>query len=157
MLHQLRTLDFGTGPWANYAVVHVYHPDNGNPFVSLSFPGFVGAITGFSTKIAISEKVWETYVNGGVQPGNYNGMPDALVLRELLQFANSRNDAIALTERVKRNWAMFVLPPRHTHTCMRPTDFIILVDSLAWVMGWSKSFLPLAIVSRTFRSSAPRT
>mmetsp|Transcript_49254 Transcript_49254/g.68426 ORF Transcript_49254/g.68426 Transcript_49254/m.68426 type:complete len:452 (-) Transcript_49254:136-1491(-) len=107
-LIQLRTLDFGTGPWANYAVVHVYHPDVGNPFVSMSFPGFAGAITGFSTKIAISEKVWETYVDGGVQPGNYNGMPDSLVLRDLLQFANSRDDAIAYTERVNRNWAIFI-------------------------------------------------
>jgi hypothetical protein len=59
-LVQLRTLDFGTGPWANYSIVHVHHPDDGNPFVTLSFPGFVGAVTGFSGKIAISEKVLNT-------------------------------------------------------------------------------------------------
>jgi len=110
-LIQLRTLDFGSGPWANYSVLHVYHPDSGNPFVSLSFPGFVGAITGFSAEIAISEKVWETYVGGGVQKGSYGGLPDTVVLREMLQFANSRGDAVAFAESVKRNWAMWV-------TCM---------------------------------------
>lgn len=107
-LIQLRTLDFGTGPWANYSVVHVHHPNEGNPFVTLSFPGFVGAITGFSSRVAISEKVWEVYTNPNVQPGEYTGMPDTVVLREILQFADNRGDAISLADDTKRNWAIFV-------------------------------------------------
>ena len=41
----------------------------------VGFPGWVGGVTGFSNKIALSEKVWETYDNPDVQPGHYDGEP----------------------------------------------------------------------------------
>ena len=48
-LIQLRALDFGGGPFANYTVAAVYRdtvdsPES-NAFVSITFPGFAGAIT----------------------------------------------------------------------------------------------------------------
>jgi hypothetical protein len=50
-LIQLRSLDFGSGPFANYTVLQVHHPpEPAQAFVSLSFPGFVGVITGVSEK-----------------------------------------------------------------------------------------------------------
>jgi hypothetical protein len=59
-------------------------------------------------QVSLSEKVWETYVGTGVQEGRYDGEPDALVIRDIMQFANSRADAIAFTESIKRTW---VSPP----------------------------------------------
>lgn len=94
-LVQLRALDFGTGPWANYTVIATYRdriPDkDSNAFVSITFPGFVGAITGVSQSgIGISEKVWMTYDTPDLQPGSYQGEADIFVLRDILQKARTR-------------------------------------------------------------------
>eukprot|EP00755_Sulcionema_specki_P002643 Sspe_Gene.26906::Locus_11363_Transcript_1_1_Confidence_1.000_Length_1422::g.26906::m.26906 len=45
-LSQLRALDFGSSPFANYTLLTVYHPTDGNTFATLGFPGLVGAVTG---------------------------------------------------------------------------------------------------------------
>jgi hypothetical protein len=107
-LLQLRALDFGDGPFANYTLITTRHPADGNPFVSVAFPGMIAAITGFSTKVGISEKVWETYDNPDVQPGKYDGEPDAMVLRDILQFSDSIEDAIGFTQSITRTWAIFI-------------------------------------------------
>ena len=74
-LVQLRALDFGSGPFANFTVLSVARALDGGKggasgtsgvavpaFASLSFPGFVGAITGVSTSLALSEKVRESFL-----------------------------------------------------------------------------------------------
>jgi hypothetical protein len=90
-LVQLRALDFGSGPFANYTLVSVHRKtENDNSFVSVSFPGFVGVITGISESgVGVSEKVWMTYDKRSLQPGSYDGEPDVFVLRDILQ--NSKN------------------------------------------------------------------
>lgn len=112
-LIQLRALDFGTGPFANYTIVSVSRgaTENENQgFVSISFPGFVGAITGISQSgIGISEKVWMVYKkHGSLLPGSYNGLADVLVLREILEFSKTREEAEAYLASVKRTWAIWV-------------------------------------------------
>jgi len=108
-LIQLRSLDFGSGPFANYTLLTARHPtDGGNDFVAVGFPGWSGAVTGFSTKVALSEKVWETYNGTGIQEGQYDGEPDALVIRDIMQFANNIDDAVAFTEGITRTWAIFI-------------------------------------------------
>jgi len=89
-LVQLRALDFGGGPFANYTVVAVSREtESGNAFASVTFPGMVGAITGISQSgIGISEKVWMTYDTPDLQPGSYHGLADVFVLRHILE--NSR-------------------------------------------------------------------
>ena len=69
-LIQLRSLDFGAGPFPNASTIIVQHPTNGNPFVSLSFPGFTGVVTGVSSKISLSEKVWMVSGAPGSLPPN---------------------------------------------------------------------------------------
>lgn len=59
-LTQVRALDFGTGPWGNNTVIvtHRNPAENMRPFMSVSFPGLVGAITGIAKDgVGISEKV----------------------------------------------------------------------------------------------------
>ncbi len=58
-LTQVRALDFGGGPFANYTVIQVHRADpTAQTFVSVAFPGFTGVITGVSQSgIGISEKV----------------------------------------------------------------------------------------------------
>ena len=112
-LTQLRALDFGSGPFANYTVLTVYHPSQGgHAFASLGFPGFVGAVTGWSAQVGLSEKVWETYDKKSVQPGHYDGQPVVGFIRDVLQFADTKEDAIEMALHPiaggKRTWAVFL-------------------------------------------------
>merc|ERR1711968_239643 len=59
-LLQLRTLDFGGGPFGNRTMLIVNHPEAAtqNPaFATVGFPAFVGAVTGFSQNIGLCENV----------------------------------------------------------------------------------------------------
>ena len=107
-LMQLRALDFGAGPFANYSVLSVYHPADGHAFASLGFPGMVGAVTGWSAQIGMSEKVWETYDGTGVQKGHYDGEPVVGVIRDMLQFSASKAEAEAFARSITRTWAVFL-------------------------------------------------
>jgi hypothetical protein len=94
-LVQLRALDFGGGPFANYTVAAVYRDaeptEKSNAFVSITFPGFAGAITGVSQRgIGLSQKVWTTYDDRGYLPGTFEGETCVFVLRNILQKAMSR-------------------------------------------------------------------
>ena len=109
-LTQLRTLDFGSGPFVNHTVLTVHHPAPGGgvPFAAVSFSGLVGVVTGFSEHIGMSEKVWETYRTPDVQSGTYNGMPVVMIIREMLQFSSNKAEAIAIAEHAQRTWAVFL-------------------------------------------------
>jgi len=104
---RLRTLDFGTGPFANNTFLLVHHPDSGFPFALISFPAMVGAVTGFSQYLGLSEKV--DMITGKPSPkGHFNGKPDALVIREILQFATSKESAIIMTQKTARTWGVWL-------------------------------------------------
>eukprot|EP00947_MAST-08B_sp_MAST-8B-sp1_P001492 g1492.t1 len=107
-LVQLRSLDFGGGPFANRSVLVVHHPPSpAHGFASLGFPGFVGAVTGVSQALALSEKVDD--VTGGPRPpGSYKGQAVSMVLRDFLQFATSPADAVAIARRAKRTWSVWL-------------------------------------------------
>ena len=47
-LVQTRALDFGGGPFANYTVIAVHHNEGMRSFAMVSWPGFVGAVTGIA-------------------------------------------------------------------------------------------------------------
>jgi hypothetical protein len=58
--------------------------------------------------VALSEKVWETYEGTGVQPGHYNGVPATLMIRDMLQFSDTKEEAIAYAQKARRTWAVFL-------------------------------------------------
>jgi len=109
-LTQLRALDFGGGPFANFTVIQVHRGQTDSaPFVSVAFPAFVGAITGVSSSgVGISEKVWMTYDTPSLQPGSYDGEADVFVLRDILQYSTSRAAAEEYIQNAKRTWGMWV-------------------------------------------------
>jgi hypothetical protein len=110
-LVQIRALDFGGGPFANATVLQV-NRDPAKPgmsFASITFPGFVGVITGVSQSgIGVSEKVWMTYDRIGIQPGHYDGEPDVFVLRDILENSKNKAEAEAYTQKVKRTFAIWI-------------------------------------------------
>jgi len=106
-LVQLRALDWDTnGPFQQFPVVLVYHPtDGGHPFSVLSWTGLVGAITGFSdAQVAICEKVWYGYDG----KDSRRGTPFTFVLRDILQFDKTKEDAIDRMNTTDRTCAIFV-------------------------------------------------
>ena len=109
-LIQLRALDFGGGPFANYTVLQVHRPEApAQAFASLSFPGFVGVITGVSERgIGISEKVWMTYDKRLIQPGSYDGLADVLVIRSILENSVDRASAEQYLSSVNRTWSIWL-------------------------------------------------
>lgn len=110
-LIQLRALDFGEGPLANYTVINTARELEGAPnaaFTMVGFPALVGAVTGMSTSMGLSEKVHEVYdTPTGMLPGSYQGAPDVFQLRTTLQRATSLDEVQAMTDRTNRTWAIF--------------------------------------------------
>lgn len=107
-LIQSRLLDFGAGPFPNATTIIVQHPSEGNPFVSVAFPGFVGVVTGISNRIALSEKVWMISGEPGTQDGTYDGEADVMVMRRMLQFAQNIDEAVETAHSANRTWAIFL-------------------------------------------------
>lgn len=83
----------------------VHHPtDSENTFASIGFPGFVGAVTGFSEKVSQSEKSGKP-----IHPhGTYIGQGDAFFIRDVLQFANSAQEAVDMAKENDRTWAVWL-------------------------------------------------
>ena len=94
-LLQLRSLDFGGGPFANNSVLLVHHPYSPDgsqqvgAFAALSWPGFVGVVTGFNPTLSLSEKVNDLH-GGGRPAGTYHGQTTSNVIRDIVQFAQVR-------------------------------------------------------------------
>jgi len=92
-LFQLRALDWTVnGPFQKYPALLVYHPntDNGHPFSILTFTGFIGALTGFSSvPLGLSQKVWAAY--NGTQ--NRFGVPWHFLTRDILQYDQTIDSA----------------------------------------------------------------
>jgi len=106
-LVQLRALDWDTnGPFQQFPVVLVYHPtDSGHPFAVVSWAGLVGAITGFSNaQVGICEKVWYSYTG----QDSRRGTPFTFVLRDILQFDNTKEEAISRMNSTDRTCSIWV-------------------------------------------------
>lgn len=108
-LVQLRALDFGTGPFSNHTVITTMREEGKQSFAMVSFPGFVGAVTGISESgIGISEKVWMTYDKRSLQKGSYNGEADIFVLRDILELSKNKVEAELYLTQMPRTWGMWV-------------------------------------------------
>jgi len=107
-LYQLRGLDWSTnGPVQKYPALLVYHPSasGANNFASFSWDGFVGALTGISSApIGICEKVWLSYNGSFARSGN----PWHFVLRDILNWDTSVDDAISRVFKAHRTCSIFV-------------------------------------------------
>jgi hypothetical protein len=86
-----RVLDYlkGVGLEQN-AVVMVYQPDYGNAWVNLGYAGFIGSVTAMNEKgISIGEM-------GGGGYGAWDGKPMAELMREVMEKANTLEDAVRI-------------------------------------------------------------
>jgi isopenicillin-N N-acyltransferase-like protein len=89
-----RNFDFEAGRlFDENKIIGLYRPDEGLAFLSVSWPGMAGAVTGIN-----AERVFCS-VNGAhsVDKGRI-GTPVSLVVREVLQYARSLDEAIEIVD-----------------------------------------------------------
>jgi len=106
-LVQLRSLDFGTdNPFRLAPVLAVYHPNEngGHPFAQLTFAGFLGALTGYGSRTAICEKLWDSYNETDKRAGE----PWNFVLRDILQFDSTIEEGVERLRNANRTCSIFV-------------------------------------------------
>lgn len=108
--YQVRALDYDTdGPFKDYPLITVYHPDKGNSFTILGWPGSIGALTGMSEKKIGMSEIGVEYGDDSFGQGTDNtppekvkGKPWMFVFRDTLQFANSADEAISSIQNSNR-------------------------------------------------------
>jgi hypothetical protein len=96
-LYHGRVLDYAID-WGlqDHAVIIVYEPDGGIPFVNVSYAGFIGCVTGMNARsVSIGEM-------GGGGAGHWQGMPMALLVRQALVKSETLDQAIDTFEKTPR-------------------------------------------------------
>lgn len=96
-LYHGRILDYlkGVGLEQN-AVVIVNQPDGANAWVNISYAGFTGSVTAMNEKkVAMGEM-------GGRGEGNWDGKPMAQLVREVMEKANTLEEAVDIMRKGPR-------------------------------------------------------
>jgi hypothetical protein len=96
-LYHGRILDYMRGMGLEQsAVVMVLQPDNGNAWVNVGYAGFIGSVTAMNEKhLAMGEM-------GGKGQGRWDGKPMAELVREVMEKANTLNEAVEIMRKGPR-------------------------------------------------------
>jgi outer membrane lipoprotein-sorting protein len=96
-LYHGRVLDYMRGMGLEQsAVVMVFQPDKGNAWVNIGYAGFIGSVTAMNEKhIAMGEM-------GGQGQGQWDGKPMAELVREVMEKANTLDEAVAIMRKGPR-------------------------------------------------------
>jgi len=106
-LLQLRALDWNVdGPFKNYAAVVVYHPNegDGHPWANVGFSGWTASITGMSSSSLAMSEIGVSYPDKSFGNETYlaRGYPFGYIIRDILQFDNTVDDATNRITNTKR-------------------------------------------------------
>jgi isopenicillin-N N-acyltransferase like protein len=103
-LYHVRALDYNIGKNLQHtAVLIVAKPSNAFAYISVSYAGFVGSITGMNEKkIAIGEI-------GGAGYGHWEGLPMAFLIKEALEKTSSLEEAKQLFSSTPRTCEYYYL------------------------------------------------
>jgi hypothetical protein len=111
-VYQLRSLDYDTeGPFKDFPQVTVYHPseEGAQPFANIGWPGFVGVLTGFNSHHMGISEIGASYPDDSfgqgtddTPPEKVKGEPWMFVLRDVLKYQTSMDDAITYIEEANR-------------------------------------------------------
>ena len=97
-----RILDYMRGMGLEQAaVVMVFQPDRGNAWVNVGYAGFIGSVTAMNEKhVAIGEM-------GGKGQGDWDGKPMAELVREVMEKANTLDEAVEIMRKGPRTCAYY--------------------------------------------------
>lgn len=105
-LLQLRALDYEINAGIqNHPVITVYHPGagQGHAFANIGWAGVIGAVTGISSeRLAISE-IGDDYDKAN---DSFDGIPFMFLLRDILQFDKSLDEATTRLKSAKRTTSL---------------------------------------------------
>lgn len=149
-LYHGRVLDYlrGMGLEQN-AVVMVLRPDQGNAWVNVSYAGFIGSVTAMNEKhLALGEM-------GGRGEGHWDGKPMAQLVREVMERANTLDEALAIMRQGPRTCEYYYVlsdgsSKRAAGLATTPEKFEIVQP------GQSHPLLPHAIADAVLMSAGDR-
>ena len=98
-LLQLRSLDFAVrAEIQRYPLITIYHPDQGHPFANIGWSAMVGAVT------VCPQPGWGSVKLVMIHRENdsFDGMPFMFMLRDILQFDTSLQEAITRVKETVR-------------------------------------------------------
>jgi isopenicillin-N N-acyltransferase like protein len=103
---QLRALDWDfDGPYRNFPLIVVYHPEHekdGNSWMNIGFMGWLGVISGVNEhKMAISE-IGVSYPDDTFMGESRLGNPFTFILRDILQWDKNIEQSIKRMQTSKR-------------------------------------------------------
>ena len=149
-LYHGRMLDYMRGMGLEQsAVVMVFQPDKGNAWVNVGYAGFVGSVTAMNEKhIAIGEM-------GGRGEGNWDGKPMAELVREVMEKANTLDEAVEIMRKGPRTCEYYyVISDAKTNRAVgiaaTPEKFEVIKP------GESHPLLPNAIKDTVLMSAGDR-
>jgi outer membrane lipoprotein-sorting protein len=101
-LYHGRVLDYMRGMGLEQAaVVMVFQPDRGNAWVNVGYAGFIGSVTAMNEKhVAMGEM-------GGRGQGDWDGKPMAELVREVMEKANTLDEAVEIMRKGPRTCAYY--------------------------------------------------
>jgi isopenicillin-N N-acyltransferase like protein len=145
-----RILDYlrGLGLEQN-AVVMVLQPDKGNAWVNVGYAGFIGSVTAMNEKqIAIGEM-------GGRGEGNWDGKPMAELVREVMEKANTLDEAVEIMRQGPRTCEYYYVisdakAKRAVGIAATPSKFEVVLP------GKSHPQLPHAVQDAVLMSAGDR-
>jgi hypothetical protein len=149
-LYHGRILDYlrGLGLEQN-AVVMVFQPERGNAWVNVGYAGFIGSVTAMNEKhLAIGEM-------GGRGQGNWDGKPMAELVREVMEKADTLDQAIEIMRQGPRTCQYYYVisdakSRRAVGIAATPETFEIISP------GQSHPLLPHAIPDAVLMSAGDR-
>lgn len=149
-LYHGRVLDYlrGFGLEQN-AVVMVFQPEHGNAWVNVGYAGFIGSVTAMNEKhLAIGEM-------GGRGQGNWDGKPMAELVREVMEKADTLDQAIEIMRKSPRTCQYYyVISDAKTRSAVgiaaTPESFEVLLP------GQSHPLLPHGIPDTVLMSAGDR-
>jgi hypothetical protein len=149
-LYHGRILDYlrGLGLEQN-AVVMVFQPDQGNAWVNVGYAGFIGSVTAMNEKhLAIGEM-------GGRGQGNWDGKPMAELVREVMEKADTLDQAVEIMRQGPRTCAYYYVisdakTKRAVGIAATPESFEVLLP------GQSHPLLPHGIADTVLMSAGDR-
>jgi hypothetical protein len=109
--YQLRILDYGKQfKLYERPLITVYRPANGNAFVNVGWIGFIGVVSGINEKnVAVSEMGF-----GNPARETLHGIPMPFLLKNVLRYADTADQAAALVRAAKRtNSYVYLFGDRH--------------------------------------------
>jgi len=118
----LRTLDWEEhAPMSRFPVVAVYHSTEPGSvaFANIAWSGFLGTMTGMSTHTSVGERLR----GGPADTMTYFGKPWCFVLRDMLQFSKTIDDAISSLKNAPRTCSIYLGVGSKFNTTFRIVEY----------------------------------